>query len=80
MRRSARVPLAWLNLTHSKLRFLVSVLGITFAVVLMFVQLGFWRALLDSQTALINKLDADLVLVRQSDRVNQQTRRRSRAG
>jgi len=63
MRFSSRVPLAWLNLTHSKLRFLVSVLGITFAVVLMLVQLGFWRALLDSQTALINKLDADLVLV-----------------
>jgi putative ABC transport system permease protein len=63
MRLSSRVPLAWRNLIHSKLRFLVSVLGITFAVVLMLIQLGFWRALLDSQTALLNKMDADLVLV-----------------
>ncbi len=59
----SRVPLAWLNLTHSKRRFLVSVVGITFAVILMFVELGFWRALLDSQTAILRKADADLFLV-----------------
>ncbi|MFL5342672.1 MAG: ABC transporter permease DevC [Gemmataceae bacterium] len=58
-----RVPVAWLNLTHSVRRFLLSVLGISFAVVLMLVELGFWRALLDSQTALINSVDADLFLV-----------------
>ncbi len=63
MRLSTRVPLAWLNLTHSKRRFLLSVLGISFAVVLMLVQLGFWRALLDSQTAILNMADADLFLV-----------------
>ena len=63
MRFTRRVPVAWLNLTHSLRRFLLSVFGISFAVVLMFVELGFWRALLDSQTALLSKLDADLVLV-----------------
>ncbi len=63
MRLTSRVPVAWLNLTHSMRRFMLSVLGISFAVVLMFVELGFWRALLDSQTALIAKLDADLYLV-----------------
>jgi len=59
----ARVPLAWLNLTHRKARFLLSIVGISFAVVLMFVQLGFWRALLDSQTAVVRSVDADLVLI-----------------
>ncbi len=58
-----RVPLAWLNLTHNTRRFLVSVLGISFAVLLMLVELGFWRALLDSQTAIIQDVDADLILV-----------------
>ena len=45
-----RVPLAWKNLTHRKLRLLVAVAGITFAVLLMFVQFGFRAALLDSNT------------------------------
>src|SRR5262249_34401668 len=57
MRISRRVPVAWLNLAHKKGRFVLSVLGISFAVVLMFVQLGFWRALLDSQTAILRAVD-----------------------
>src|SRR5262245_44647112 len=63
MRLARRVPIAWLNLTHSKARFFLSVMGISFAVVLMFVQLGFWRALLDSQTAILRAVDGDLFIV-----------------
>ena len=59
----ARTPLAWANLTHDRVRFGLFVLGITFAVVLMFVQLGFRNALLDSNTQLHGKFNADLVLV-----------------
>jgi putative ABC transport system permease protein len=59
----ARTPLAWCNLTHDPLRFALFVLGITFAVILMFVQLGFRNALLDSNTQLHDKLRCDLVLV-----------------
>jgi putative ABC transport system permease protein len=58
-----RVPLAWCNLTHDRVRFALFVLGITFAVVLMFVQLGFRNALLDSNTQLHDRLRCDLVLV-----------------
>jgi putative ABC transport system permease protein len=58
-----RTPLAWANLTHDKVRFALFVLGIAFAVVLMFVQLGFRNALLDSNTQLHDKLRCDLVLV-----------------
>ena len=39
--RLGGVPLAWRNLTHDKRRFAVSLTGIAFAVLLMFVELGF---------------------------------------
>jgi putative ABC transport system permease protein len=60
-----RVPLAWKNLTHRKVRFLVAVAGITFAVLLMFVQFGFRAALLDSSTQLLRRLNGELVIVHQ---------------
>ncbi len=56
-------PLAWANLTHDRVRFALFIAGITFAVVLMFVQLGFRNALLDSNTQIQEKLRADLILV-----------------
>ncbi len=62
----ARIPLAWNNLIYRPLRFGVFLAGIGFAIVLMFVQLGFWGALLDSFTALIDQMNADLMLVNQA--------------
>jgi putative ABC transport system permease protein len=35
------VPLAWLQLTREKMRLLVALAGISFAVILMMLQLGF---------------------------------------
>jgi putative ABC transport system permease protein len=58
-----RVPLAWCNLTHDKRRFAVCVLGITFAIVLMFVQMGFLNALLDSSVLLLEQFNAEVVIV-----------------
>ena len=58
-----RVPLAWHNLTHDRRHLTVCVAGVGFAVVLMFVQYGFRNALLDSNTLLIDRFNADLVLV-----------------
>jgi putative ABC transport system permease protein len=58
-----RVPLAWCNLTHDPFRFVLFLLGIAFAVILMFVQLGFRNALLDSNTQLHDHLRCDLVLI-----------------
>jgi putative ABC transport system permease protein len=58
-----RVPLAWKNLTHRKVRFVVAVGGITFAVLLMFVQFGFRSALLDSNTQLLRLFNGELVIV-----------------
>lgn len=59
----SRVPLAWLNLTHDKVRLVVRVLGVAFAVFLMFVELGFWNALLDASVELIRQFDGELIIV-----------------
>ena len=62
MSRSPRIPLAWKNLTHDRVRMTLFAAGIGFAVVLMFVQLGCRFALLDSSTLLLEQLNAELVL------------------
>ena len=62
----SRIPLARLNLTHDPRKLAASVAGVAFAVMLMFTELGFWNALLDSTVALIGILnidDGDLVVV-----------------
>ncbi len=58
-----RIPLAWLNLVQNKARLLASVGGVAFAVVLMFLEMGFLNGLYDSQTEVVKKMNADLVLV-----------------
>lgn len=60
---SSRVPLAWLNLAHEKRRLIVRVLGVAFAVFLMFAQLGFYNGLLDAQVQLIKQLNGDILIV-----------------
>jgi putative ABC transport system permease protein len=57
------VPLAWKNLTHDRVRFVLFSAGIGFAVVLMGVQLGIMNAMLDSNTVLLRQLNAELVLI-----------------
>jgi putative ABC transport system permease protein len=62
----AGVPLAWQNLTHDKRRLAVSLMGIAFAVLLMFVELGFWNGMLDAAVELIRQCNGDLVIVSKS--------------
>lgn len=59
----SRVPLAWLNLANDKRRLIVRVLGVAFAVFLMFVELGFWNALLDASAQLIEQFNGQLIIV-----------------
>jgi putative ABC transport system permease protein len=59
-----RIPaLAWRNLAESKVRLAASVAGAAFAVTLMFMELGFRGALLDSMVAVMRALDGDVFLV-----------------
>ena len=59
----ANTPLAWLQLTREKIRLVIALSGIAFAVILMFMQLGFQASLYDSTTRLHESLQADLVLI-----------------
>jgi putative ABC transport system permease protein len=58
-----KTPLAWLQLTHEKVRLLVALAGITFADVLMFTQLGFRDALYRSSARFHQNLEGDIVLI-----------------
>jgi putative ABC transport system permease protein len=74
-----RTPLAWQNLTSSRGKLLLSATGVGFAVLLMFMQIGFRNALLDSNAHLISLFDADLVVVSQARYNLSSERRFSRA-
>jgi putative ABC transport system permease protein len=58
-----KIPLAWHQLTHEKMRLLVALAGITFADVLMFLQLGFRDALFNSSIRLHQNLRGDIFLI-----------------
>ena len=58
-----KISLAWFQLKYKKLRLLVAIAGISFAVVLMFMQLGFQSALFDSAVRLHSSLRGDIFLL-----------------
>lgn len=58
-----RTPLALLNLIHDRKKFLTSMAGVAFAVLLMFLFTGFKNALYDSQTQLLEKLNGEIVII-----------------
>ncbi|MBW4442846.1 MAG: ABC transporter permease DevC [Plectolyngbya sp. WJT66-NPBG17] len=57
------IPLAWLQLKREKVRLLVALAGIGFAVILMFLQLGFQDALFDSAITLHRNIEGDIFLI-----------------
>jgi putative ABC transport system permease protein len=58
-----KIPLAWLQLSHEKIRLLVAIAGISFADILMFMQLGFRDALFDSAINFHANVQGDVFLV-----------------
>jgi putative ABC transport system permease protein len=54
------VDLATRTLLHDKLRFLITVSGVAFAVTLVFVQVGLFLGLMDNASLTIDHIDADL--------------------
>lgn len=54
------VNLAWKNLLYDKLRFAITVIGVAFAVTLVFLQVGLFMGLLDNASVTIRHLNADL--------------------
>lgn len=61
--RGRRIPLAWLMLTRQPMRLAVALAGISFAGILMFMQLGFRDGLFDASVTIHQQFDADLVLL-----------------
>ena len=61
MRMGERIGVAWLQLSRDKLRLLVGVAGVAFAVILVFMQLGFRTAVYESATRYHRALDYDLM-------------------
>lgn len=57
------IPLAWLQLQREKVRLLIALAGIGFAVILMFIQLGFQDALFDSAVNLHKNMQGDIFLI-----------------
>ena len=58
-----RTPLAWRNLVHQKLRTAVATIGVSFSIVLVFLQLGFFGAVEATATHLFSAVDFDLMVV-----------------
>jgi putative ABC transport system permease protein len=58
-----KIPLAWLQLSRERMRLLVAIAGISFADILMFMQLGFREALFDSAVTLHKNLQGDIFLI-----------------
>jgi putative ABC transport system permease protein len=57
-----KTPLAWRNLVHNKVRTVVAVAGVAFAVVLIFMQFGFRGAVMTTATLIYDALEFDVLL------------------
>jgi putative ABC transport system permease protein len=57
-----RTPLAWLNLLHERTRLLVAIAGVAFAVLLIFMNLGFLGALSLTATQVYSQMNAEIFL------------------
>ncbi|MBE9046546.1 FtsX-like permease family protein [Pleurocapsales cyanobacterium LEGE 10410] len=58
-----RTPVAWLQLSHQKIRLLVAILGVAFSIILIFTQLGLRAMLFDGVTLLPQSLNGDLYIL-----------------
>ncbi|TBR28760.1 MAG: ABC transporter, partial [Reyranella sp.] len=63
-----RTPLGWKQLVHSKGRMAIATAGVAFAVLLIFMQLGFMNMLFESAVMIHRQLNADIVLVSSTSR------------
>src|SRR6185312_3570901 len=57
-----KTPLVLLNLLHQPVRTIVAILGVAFAILLVFMQLGFYGSAETASIALYRALDYDLVI------------------
>src|SRR6056297_1815950 len=58
----SRAPIGWLQLRHRPVRLLVAIAGISFAVLLIMMQLGFRSAMFESAVRFQERLNYDIAL------------------
>jgi putative ABC transport system permease protein len=58
-----KTPLAWLQLSHERIRLAIALAGIAFADILMFMQFGFRDALYESAVTLHRQIEGDIFLI-----------------
>ncbi len=58
-----KIPLTLLNLVHQPLRTLIALAGVAFAILLVFMQLGFKGSAESAATILLSEIDFDLALI-----------------
>lgn len=58
-----RVPVTWLNLVHGRKRTLAALTGITMAIVLIFMQIGFYRAAYRAAVIVLDQFSFKLALI-----------------
>jgi putative ABC transport system permease protein len=59
----SRTPLAWRNLVHQKVTLVISAAAVAFAILIMFMEVGFLNGLYDSQTSVYQNLNGELVML-----------------
>ena len=57
-----QTPLAWLNLLHERVRTLVAMAGVAFAIILILMQLGFYYSVRLTASLVYDRLNFDLLL------------------
>jgi putative ABC transport system permease protein len=57
------IPIAWLQLIHQKVRFIVTLAGVAFVAILLFMQLGFQDALYESAVRVHHNIRGDIFLI-----------------
>ncbi|MGG6298157.1 ABC transporter permease DevC [Leptolyngbya sp. AN02str] len=58
-----RTPLAYLNLVHERTRLIVAIAGVAFAVILVFMNLGFLGSLAKTASLFYRQMNADIFLI-----------------
>ncbi len=57
-----RLPIGWLQLTHNRTRLFAAIAGVAFANILVFMQLGFLGALIESIKLPYDQMNADIII------------------
>ncbi len=67
--RFRNLPVAWLQLKHGRRKLIAALVGIVFADLLLWMQLGFLGAAIDSATTIHRRLRGELVIVNPQTRL-----------